>query len=127
MTKSACRPRLFTVFLTLVFTLFSLQIPAHAAIVTTGEIASAAQLDIQKQRVIERLLQQDVKDQLLSLGVDPADVENRIASLSEAELKQIEGQLDSLPAGAGLGTVAVILLILILLEVAGVIDIFPRL
>ncbi|MFA5677477.1 MAG: PA2779 family protein [Pseudomonas sp.] len=127
MAKNTPKARLFTVFLSLVFALFSLQIPAHAAIVTTGEIASAAQLDVQKQQVIERLLQQDVKDQLLSLGVDPADVADRVASLSEAELQQIEGQLDNLPAGAGLGTVAVVLLILILLEVAGVIDIFPRL
>jgi len=119
---------LFTAFLALIFTMFCLQIPAHAAIVTTAEIASAAQLDMQKQQVIERLLQQEVRDQLLSFGVDPSDVEDRVASLSEAELSQLEGQLDSLPAGAGaLGTIAVVLLILILLEVAGVIDIFPRL
>jgi hypothetical protein len=55
-------------------------------------------------------------------------VENRINSLSQAELAQINARLDSLPAGGnGLGTVALVLLILILLEVAGVIDIFPRL
>ena len=127
MATRPMKPRFFTVVLTLLFTLFTLQIPVHAAIVTTAEIASAAQLDVQKQQLSERLLQQDVKNQLLALGVDPADVAERIAKLSPAELNQIQGQLDSLPAGGdGLGTVAVILLILILLEVAGVIDIFPR-
>lgn len=121
------KPRVFTVFLTILFSLFTFQVPAYAAMVSTEQLASATALDVQKQQLSERLLRADVRDELLALGVDPQSVEERIAGLSQSELNQIQGQLDSLPAGGdGLGTVALVLLILILLEVAGVIDIFPR-
>ncbi len=114
----------------LVATLFTgagLQAPAHAAIVSTDALVAAAELQTQRQTLNETLLRDDVRDQMLALGVDPADVQQRIDSLTPAELAQVQGKLDQLPAGGdALGTVALVLLILILLDIAGVTDIFPR-
>lgn len=82
---------------------------------------------MQRDALAERLLQEDVKQEMIALGVDLSAVQDRIDHLTASEINQIHGQLDSMPAGAGaLGTVALVLLILILLEITGLIDIFPR-
>jgi len=120
-------PKSLVAFIIFVFSLAMVQIPAHAAIISTEQIAANAQINLERQQLSEQLLRDDVKSQLLVLGVSPDAIQERINSLTSAEIQQIQGQLNSLPAGGdGLGTVAVVLLILILLEVAGVIDIFPR-
>ena len=55
-------------------------------------------------------------------------METRINSMTASEISQVQGHLANLPAGgSALGTVALVLVILILLEIAGVIDIFPKL
>jgi hypothetical protein len=114
--------------LVLIVSLVSIQTPAYAAMMTTQQLAAEDMLQADRTALQQRLLQDDVRTELLSLGVSPESVENRINNLSPGERAQINARLDSLPAGGdGLGTVALVLLILILLEVTGVIDIFPRL
>ncbi|MGD9659734.1 MAG: PA2779 family protein [Porticoccaceae bacterium] len=121
-------PKPLVAFVLFVFSLAMVQVPTHAAIISTEQILANTQVNLERQHLSEQLLREDVKSQLLVLGVSPESVQERINSLTSAEIQQIQGQLNSLPAGGdGLGTVAVVLLILILLEVAGVIDIFPRL
>jgi len=126
-TCASRRTRLTALLVTTLFTSAGLQAPAHAAIVGTDALVADAELQTQRQTLNETLMRDDVRDQMLALGVDPADVQQRIDSLTPAELAQIQGKLDQLPAGGdGLGTVALVLLILILLDIAGVTDIFPR-
>lgn len=113
--------------LVLAVSLVSVQTPAYAAMLTTQQLA-ADELHVDRQALQQRLLRDDVRSELVALGVNPESVESRINNLSQTELAQINAKLDALPAGGdGLGTVALVLLILILLEVTGVIDIFPRL
>jgi len=50
----------------------------------------------------------------------------RVASLSDLELAQLDGQLDSLPAGGSLALVGAVFVVLMILEFTGVIDIFKR-
>ena len=119
--------RAFISLLIVVFSMAAIQLPAHAALITTQELASQQAIDAERAQLSERLLRSDVKQELLRLGVAPETVEQRINSLSHGELAAMNGKLDQLPAGGdGLGTVALVLLILILLEITGVIDIFPR-
>ncbi|MCK9502744.1 MAG: PA2779 family protein [Porticoccaceae bacterium] len=120
-------PKPFIAFMVFVFSIAMVQIPAQAALMTTEQLAASAQHHLDREQLSAQLLREDVKNQLLVLGVDPASVQERINNLTQAEIQQIQGQLNSLPAGGdGLGTVAMVLLILILLEVTGIIDIFPR-
>lgn len=120
-------PKPFIAFMVFVFSIAMVQIPAQAALMTTEQLAASAQYHLDREQLSAQLLREDVKNQLLVLGVDPASVQERINNLTQAEIQQIQGQLNSLPAGGdGLGTVAMVLLILILLEVTGIIDIFPR-
>lgn len=127
MTTHTLNLRSIVYFVVLFFFLAAVQVPAHAALIGTDSLVSQAELQQQRDALAEQLLRDDVKKELLTLGVDPADVTERVNGMTQSEIQQVQGQLDSLPAGSGLGTVAVVLLILILLEVAGVIDIFPKL
>ncbi len=116
--------RFLSLTVALLFSLACVQAPVQAAMVSTQSLAGAEQ----RQAISETLLREDVRHELVRMGVDPADVEARIAALSPGELNRIQGQLDKLPAGgSALGTVALLLLILMLLDIAGVTDIFPGL
>ncbi len=125
MTHNPLKWRFIAVLMTLVFSVAFLQAPVHASMVSTEMLVAGAELEMQRDALREQLLREDIREELLALGVDPATVNDRVNRMTAAEIRQVQGQLSSLPAGGSLGTVALVLLILILLEVAGVIDIFP--
>lgn len=102
----------------------------HAAIVTTEQIIGD-QAASGGRDTVARFLQLDaVRDQLASMGVDPAEVEARLAALSDAEITQIAGTIDEMPAGQGsigivVGALLIIFLVLLVTDIAGITDIFP--
>ncbi len=114
-------------FLVVAFTTTCLQAPAYAAMLSSQDIAAQQSLQADRDQLRDRVMRDDIRTQMVSMGVDPGDVEQRINNLTSAEISQINGKLDSLPAGSGvLGTIALVLIILILLEIVGAIDIFPK-
>lgn len=73
------------------------------------------------------LARDDVRERLLGLGVDPAEIESRLAALTPEELTLLSGRLDELPAGAGvLEVLGILLIVLLVLEFTGAIDIFKK-
>mgnify|MGYP003700340849 FL=1 len=113
-------------FLLLLFTTAGIQGQAVAAMVGTDQIAAEVTGEQQRQELRNFLQRNDVRAQLTTLGVDPGDAQDRIASLTDSEVRSLYQQVGDLPAGgSALGTVALVLLILILLDVAGATDIFP--
>lgn len=110
----------------LAFNLAAVQLPAQAAMITTDALATTASVQQQRDQLIQRLLREDVRQQLQQLDVNPADVESRIQSMNATELSQLQGKMDELPAGSGfLGTLALILVIFVILDLGGITDIFP--
>ena len=103
--------------------------PAQAAIIGTEEAISRA-VDAQTRDALEArvnavLLREDVRAQLSALGVDPNQASQRVQSLTLTELQQLDGRLDQLPAGAGaLEVIGLVMLVLLILEIVGVIDVF---
>jgi hypothetical protein len=76
------------------------------------------------QAVLDR---EAVQAQLVALGVDPAAAIERVAALTDDELRSLDGRLASLPAGAGvLEVIGVVFVVLLILEVVGVINVFRR-
>jgi hypothetical protein len=68
-----------------------------------------------------------VQAQLVVLGVDPGAAIERVAALTDDELRSLDGRLASLPAGAGvLEVIGVVFVVLLILEVVGVINVFRR-
>jgi hypothetical protein len=98
----------------------------------SGEVIStenAFRLD-ERSAAIDRvstiLAQQHFSNQLIALGVDPVDAQQRVASLSDGELQLLDQKLAEMPAGAGgaLEVLGIVLLVLLVLELLGVTDIF---
>jgi len=119
--------------LTLAALMFALTGPidaARAALVTTEQaIGPAAQVDA-RARVDAFLARDDVRRQMAVLGVDPAEAARRVASLSDAEVQKIAGQLDRLPAGqsavaAVIGAALIVFLVLLVTDLLGLTHIFP--
>lgn len=99
-----------------------------AAVVDTQQ---AVVMQAREQRIAAAsatLAREDVRSAMIELGVDPQQAQLRVASLSDAELTQLEGQLQQLPAGgSALGLVGAVFLVLLILEITGVVDIFKKL
>src|SRR5262245_52791672 len=95
----------------LVVCLLSVGFPANAGMISTDAAFSTPE----RERVLNALERADVRARLQSLGVQPADVAARVAALSNAEVAQLAGEIDQLPAGGdGVGAVISALLIIFL-------------
>lgn len=84
----------------------------RAELVTTDQVLSGESLAVDRARVSAFLERGDVRDQMIALGVDPAQAGARVSSLSDSEVKQIAGRLDALPAGEDLATIVGTIVIL---------------
>ena len=103
---------------------------AHAALITTGQAIEAGAAEGERERVAAFLARADVREQMAALGVDPVEAVNRVAGLSDAEVRQIAGNLDQLPAGqsavgAVIGAALLIFLILLITDLLGLTNVFP--
>jgi len=100
---------------------------AQAAMITTDQV-----IGVQDERgKVKAFLQRvDVRSEMVALGVDPAEAEARVASLSDREVARIAGQIDSMPAGKGvfvalIGAAVLVFLVLLVTDLLGLTHIFP--
>ena len=103
---------------------------AQAGMVTTDQVLDAAQLEQTREQVIQFLSRDDVRQQMEALGVDPDEASARAANMTDAEVMQIAGQLEQLPAGqdalgAILGAILIIFVVLLVTDILGLTNIFP--
>jgi hypothetical protein len=98
----------------LILTVFLLPFqPIQAAMVPTDQVVAAQQDIADRDKVRMFLGRADIVAQLQALGVSQDDAQARIDALTDEEVKNIAGNLDSLPAGGDGGWVAVLLIILV--------------
>lgn len=104
-----------------------LQAPAVAGIVGTADAIAAVRQQNNLAVVRGALARADVQERLVALGVDPAEVDGRLAALSATELATLTGNIDQAPAGGSvLAVVGVVFVVLLVLEYTGTIDIFKK-
>ncbi|WP_165838382.1 PA2779 family protein [Pokkaliibacter plantistimulans] len=97
---------------------------AHAGMVSPGQMYSEQQAN-PKARLESLLARQDVRQQLIKQGANPADVEQRVASLSDEEARLVADRMDQQPAGQGIVAAAVfIFLVLLATDILGLTDVF---
>ncbi|WP_106230522.1 PA2779 family protein [Halomonas ventosae] len=97
-----------------------------SGLVTTQDALSAERPQGDRERIHEILARDDVQDQLVAQGVDPAEVEARVAALSDAEAAQMADQLEQLPAGASVvGALFAVFVILLVTDILGLTNVFP--
>jgi hypothetical protein len=109
---------------------------AALLLLTTGQAAYAGLVSTEQARaesaratllsdVQGKLAADNVRAAFARLGVPEDQVAQRVAALTDAELAQIDAELDKLPKGAGvIEVVGVVFIVLLVLELVGVIDIF---
>lgn len=99
---------------------------AKAGIIGTETMVNAERAQQQREHIHSLLNRDHVKSYLAARGVDPAYLQTRVDSLTDAEVDALASRLDRLPAGGDLLTIALIaFIVLVILDAVGVIDIFP--
>ena len=103
---------------------------ANAGLISTERVVELEAAAEDRARVMDFLARDDVRAQLTELGVDPAVAVARVGALSDAEIRDVAGRIDQLPAGQGivgaiLGTALVIFLVLLITDILGLTDVFP--
>jgi hypothetical protein len=105
-----------------------LPLPAHAALIGTEQLL---QSDSSAQAKISSFLARaEVRRELAARGVDPADVQARVAALSDQQARELAARIDQLPAGGDgvgdvLGAIVLIFVILLITDILGLTKVFP--
>ena len=121
------RNRYFVYVLCLAMLNLGSPLVAQAELVTTLQAAAATTRTQDIATVNAALAREEVRAQFEALGVEPAQVESRIAALTDAELRTLAGQMADMPAGAdALAVIGIVFLVLLILEAVGVIDVFKK-
>jgi hypothetical protein len=105
----------------LIVCLAGLGLPVHAGMLPTDATKP------ERARVLTVLERSDVQAALQAHGVSPADVKVRVAAMTDDEVVQLAGQIDSLPAGGAdvLGVILAVFIILLITDIVGWTHIFP--
>jgi hypothetical protein len=76
---------------------------ATAGMIGTEQVVTASTAQADRALVTSFLNRGDVAQQLQSLGLSSKAAQDRVASLSDQEVRQLAGKISSLPAGASDG------------------------
>ncbi len=97
-------------------------LPAYAGIVSTETAIAGAE----RGQIAGFVQRADVQARLQAMGVDPREVQKRVAALTDEEAAQLAAQLDQLPAGGDvLGALVFVFLVLLFTDIMGWTKIFP--
>jgi hypothetical protein len=83
----------------LVVCMLAVPFSSQAAMIGTDRVVAAQQLAARDQ-VQSYLARGDVQSQLQAMGVSPETAKDRVAAMTDAEVQQLAGQIQSAPAGA---------------------------
>ena len=109
---------------------FSVQ-TAKAQMIGTNTVIAAQKQEATRERVTAFLGRDDVQRAMMQRGVDAAEAQKRVASLSSSELAKIANAMDQLPSGgdSGVGTLIGALLfifvVLLITDIVGLTHVFP--
>ncbi len=103
---------------------------AWAGFIPTGEVLSRQQVEQNRNAILNLLERSDVRNELQAYGLSPAEAAQRVHALSDTEVMQVKGRLDTLPAGEGavgvvVGAVLFVFIVLLLTDIFGLTDVFP--
>jgi hypothetical protein len=101
-------------------------LPLQAAMIGTDTLLQQHQSQRDREQLLALLGRDEVEQQLAALGVDVADASERVAQLTDSEVRQLNARLGELPAGGDvLGLAVLVFLVFVVTDVIGATDIFP--
>lgn len=103
---------------------------AKAKMISTEASIAIAQSAEDRSKVNAFIEREDVQKVMADHGVDVKEAQMRVASLTDAEIAEIAGKLDTMPAGAGavgaiVGAAVLIFLVLLVTDLLDLTDVFP--
>lgn len=129
MLKKILKP--VSLFLVCSFLLLDLSVQmANAQLVDTNSVIAVQQEEVNRERVAAFLGREDVQKVMVQQGVDIEEAQQRVASLSNAELAKMANSMDQLPAGgsgvgAVVGAVVFVFVVLLITDLLGLTHVFP--
>ena len=119
--------RIFTAVVVFSFFTLGMQSVSVAAIVSSSDMVAAQQNQLDRDQLKTWMAREDVRDQLVDLGVDVDAAIARVDRMTDVEVQQLSAKMDEMPAASGFIETAVLaFLVLVVLEVTGVTDILPN-
>ena len=103
----------------------SVTLPVQAAMITTPDVIQSQQSEYDREQLFSMLDRDDVQEKLLSMGVAPEVVQDRINSMTDFEIAQLNQQINDMPAGGILGAIVLIFVVFVITDAIGATDIFP--
>ncbi|AFI85420.1 DUF6627 family protein [Methylophaga nitratireducenticrescens] len=103
----------------------SITLPVQAAMISTPDIIQSEQSAYDREQLSSMLERDDVQQQLLSMGVAPETVQDRVNSMTDFEIAQLNEQINDMPAGGILGAIVLIFVVFVITDAIGATDIFP--
>jgi len=86
---------------------------AHAGMIATDKVvASTSQAD--RAAVAGFVSRADVASQLQSFGIDASTARDRVAAMTDEEVRYVAGRIDAMPAGANSAGVVIVILLIVL-------------
>lgn len=122
------RARTFTAVVVTSFALVTTGLPAaQAATISTTAMLHQSDIAGQRARIDTMLKRQDVRNEMLKLGVNPADVQARVNSLTDRQVQTLADRMNQLPAGGDslLGVLVFVFVLLLITDILGYTDVFP--
>jgi len=103
---------------------------AMAAMIGTESVINTDRAQNAREYLNSLLAREDVRNALVSQGIDPREAKNRLDSLTDEEATRVADQLQELPAGGDFFTALLIValivfLVLLVTDITGYTDIFP--
>jgi hypothetical protein len=95
---------------------------AHTQAALIGTEQAIANVQAQRDKVQGFVARADVQRQLASLGLDAAVAGDRVNALTDDEVQQLAGKIDSLPVGADVGVITVLLVVVLVLLIFYLLD-----
>jgi len=87
---------------------------AQAKMLTTDSAIQRQAVQYDRAYLLSEIRKDEVRKQLVDMGVDPAEAEARLTALTDDEIARMSSQIDEQTAGSGiigtLGTIFIILL-----------------
>jgi hypothetical protein len=104
--------------------------PLLAAMVTTEDTFNQIKAQDARDNLKTLLSRSDIKNTLISQGIDPDEAKARVDSLSDAEVIEVAGKIEQFPAGGGafealIGAALIVFLVLLITDILGYTNVFP--
>jgi len=113
----------------LIASVLSLSLPmqaAYAGMIDVDQIAQSEQSQNQRDRIKSFLDREDVVKAMQAEGLDASTAKSRVDALTDQEVQQVAGKIDTLPAGGDiLGILFTVFIVLLLTDILGVTKVFP--